>query len=178
MTNHPGYITNDPEKWPPLHNLGAIDQDGQHCKGCGAAHWFEERTQADRRKGRQTPVSFSKCCSYNTIRLRPVSDPFPPELKALYTGEGHTFDNVPMTMALTNAFCNNTRSINNKLAFACVTNTNQDTAINISRPGHCVPWVYKIHGQMYRQIAPPVARTEQITAQYSQLYFNDANVSL
>ena len=178
MTNHPGYITHDPEKWPALHNLGAIDQEGQHCKGCGAAHWFEERTLGDQKKGKHTPVSFYKCCSYNTVRLPPVSDPFPPELQALFTGVGHTFGGVPVTPAMTKAFCDNTRAINNKLAFACVTNANQDTAINISRAGHCVPWVYRIHGQMYRQIAPPVARREGITAQYSQLYFNDPNESL
>jgi hypothetical protein len=178
VTNHPGYITNDSERWPALHNLGAIDQEGQHCKGCGAAHWFEERTQADRKKGKHRPVSFYRCCNYNTIRLPPVSDPFPPELQALFTGEGHTFGGAPVTPALMKAFCDNTRAINNKLAFACVTNTNQDTAINISRPGHSVPWVYRIHGQMYRQIAPPIARREGITAQYSQLYFNDPNESL
>ena len=178
MTDHPGYISNDLERRPPPHNLGAIDQEGQHCKGCGAAHWFEERTQADRKKGKHRPVSFYRCCNYNTIRLPPVSDPFPPELQALFTGEGHTFGGAPVTPALMKAFCDNTRAINNKLAFACVTNTNQDTAINISRPGHSVPWVYRIHGQMYRQIAPPIARREGITAQYSQLYFNDPNESL
>jgi hypothetical protein len=178
VTDHPGYISNDLERRPPPHNLGAIDQEGQHCKGCGAAHWFEERTKENRSKGRNTPVTFHRCCRYNTMRLPPVSDPFPLELQALYTGVGRTFEGAPMTSALTNAFCDNTRAINNKLAFACVTNTNQDTAINRSSAGHSVPWVYKIHGQMYRQIAPPQARREGITAQYSQLYFNDPNESL
>jgi hypothetical protein len=174
---HPAYITQDPERWPALHNLGGIDQDGQHCQGCGAAHWFEERTQENRNKGKDTPVTFYKCCHYNTIRLPPVSDPFPPELQALYTGEGHTFEGAPMTPALSNTFCDNTRAFNNKLSFASIANTNQMKDINQSRAGHSVPWIYKIHGQMYRQIAPPIARREGITAQWSQLYFNDPSES-
>ena len=41
VVDHPAFITDDISKWPQLHSLGPIDQDGQHCIGCGAAHWFE-----------------------------------------------------------------------------------------------------------------------------------------
>ena len=175
--NHAAYITDDSDRWPELHSLGPIDQDGQHCKGCGAAHWYEERTK-NRRTRRDRPATFNECCKHNTIRLPPVSDPFPEQLKALFTGEGLTYHDVPVTRRLREDFCNNTRAINNKLAFACITNTNQDKAINESRPGHTVPWVYRIHGQMYRQIGPAQARTQAVAAQYSQLYFHDVTESL
>ncbi len=178
MPDHPGFITDDRQRWPLLHNLGPIDQPDQHCKGCGAAHWFEERSKKDQRKGRAIPVTFNVCCSHNTIRLPPVSDPFPEELQSLFTGEGVTYHGVPVTRQMSNMFNDNTRRINNKLAFACITNTNQDKKINQSLPGHSVPWVYKIHGQTYRFISPAQARSEQIAAQYSQLYFRDVTDSL
>ena len=173
VVDHPAFITDDRTRWPELHSLGPIDQEGQHCKGCGAAHWFEERTQAAQKKGRGRLVTFNECCKHGTVRLPPVSDPFPPELKALFTGEGSTFHDIGVTPALRNMFCDHTRTINNQLAFACITNTNQDKKINNSRPGHVVPWVYRIHGQMYRQIAPAEPRQEAQTARYSQLYFRD-----
>jgi hypothetical protein len=123
-------------------------------------------------------VTFGSCCKNNTIRLPPISDPFPEEIKALFKGEGNTFHDTPVTPALRNTFCEYTRTINNKLAFACVTNTNQDKKINQSRPGHRVPWIYRIHGQMYRQIAPAQARNEAVAAKYSELYFRDPSESL
>ena len=178
VPDHPGFITDDRERWPLLHDLGPIDQPDQHCKGCGAAHWFEERTQKDQAKGRETAVTFSACCRDNSIRLPPVSDPFPEELKALFTGEGDTYHGVPVTRQISRMFTDSTRAINNKLAFACISNTNQDKKINESRHGHTVPWVYKIHGQTYRYISPAQARTQDIAAQYSQLYFRDVSESL
>jgi hypothetical protein len=45
VPDHTGFISDDRERWPLLHDLGPIDQPNQHCKGCGAAHWIEERTQ-------------------------------------------------------------------------------------------------------------------------------------
>jgi hypothetical protein len=168
VPNHLAFITDDRERWPELHNLGSIDQPGMHCKGCGAAHWLEERRKKQSKR-RDKQVSFYSCCRDNTVRLEPISDPFPEELKALFTGEGHTFHNEPVTPGLRETFCNNTRAINNALAFACITNTNQEKRIN----NGSAPWVYKIHGQMYRQISPAQARDEHSAALYSQLYFYD-----
>jgi hypothetical protein len=178
--NHAAYITDDPTRWPEPHELGSINQDRQHCKGCGAAHWFEERNKKKRmRPGqRNNPTTFFDCCKHNTIRLPHVSDPFPEELKSLFTGEGHTFHDVQITRRLREQFCDNSRAINNKLVFACITNTNQDKAINKGKPGHRVPWVYRIHGQMYRQMGPAQTRSHAVAAQYSQLYFHDGNESL
>ena len=107
-----------------------------------------------------------------------MSDPFPEELKALFIGEGHTFHGVPVTRRMSLMFTESARAINNKLAFACISNTNQDKKINESRRGHSVPWVYKIHGQTYRYISPAQARSHDIAAQYSQLYFRDVSESL
>ena len=70
IPDHPGFITDDRQRWPELHSLGPIDQANQHCKGCGAAHWFEERTAADQKKPKDRPVTFRNCCNHNTIRLR------------------------------------------------------------------------------------------------------------
>ncbi len=110
VVDHPAFITDDrgnSEKWPELHSLGPIDQEGQHCMGYGVAHWFEERTKADQKRGRKAgnrPVTFSRCCKNNTIRLSLISYPFPEEIKALFTGEGNTFHDTPVTPALRNTF--------------------------------------------------------------------------
>jgi hypothetical protein len=176
VVDHSAFITDNKEKLPELHSLGPIDQEGQHCMGCGAAHWFEESTKADQKRGRKAgnrPVTFSRCCKSNTIRLPPISDPFPEEIKALFTGEGNTFHDTSVTPALRNTFCKYTRTINNNLALACVTNPNQDKNINQSLPAYRAPWVYRIHRQMYRRIGPAQARNEAVAAKYSELYFRD-----
>ena len=71
-------------------------------------------------------------------------------------------------------FHENIRYINNQLAFASIDSTCQ--VKNINNGG--APWVYRVHGQIHRQIYPADVPRAGMPPAFSQLYFLDVEESI
>ena len=118
------------------------------CEFCGALHFIEEQTKADK--------LFEKCCKRGDAVLENIRTP-PAEIQALLEGDDPR----------ARSFRQNIRAYNGALAFTSVSYT-KDTRLDLSSGLHC----FQIHGELFHYQGPLVAGSQEVPS-FAQLFFYD-----